>query len=190
MASARRRRGHHRVQLPRRGVVVERGDRAGVRRHPGVEAVGAHAADRDGLPGTRRRAATMSARRARSCRLILGGREVGERWSTTRGWRCVSATGSVRMGQQVGPRVAQRFGRVLLELGGNNAAIVTPSADLELAVRGIVFSAAGTAGQRCTTLRRLIVHVPSPTRSSSESRPPTAACRSATRVPTARWSGR
>ena len=70
----------------------------------------------------------------------------------------VSATGSVRMGQQVGPRVAQRFGRVLLELGGNNAAIVTPSADLELAVRGIVFSAAGTAGQRCTTMRRLIVH--------------------------------
>ena len=62
------------------------------------------------------------------------------------------------MGQQVGPRVAQRFGRVLLELGGNNAAIVTPSADLDLAVRGIVFSAAGTAGQRCTTLRRLIVH--------------------------------
>jgi aldehyde dehydrogenase (NAD+) len=54
--------------------------------------------------------------------------------------------------------VAQRFGKVLLELGGNNAAIVTPSADLELAVRGIVFSAAGTAGQRCTTLRRLIVH--------------------------------
>jgi aldehyde dehydrogenase (NAD+) len=62
------------------------------------------------------------------------------------------------MGQQVGPRVAQRFGKVLLELGGNNAAIVTPSADLDLAVRAIVFSAAGTAGQRCTTLRRLIVH--------------------------------
>lgn len=63
-----------------------------------------------------------------------------------------------RMGRQVGPRVAQRFGKVLLELGGNNAAIVTPSADLDLAVRAIVFSAAGTAGQRCTTLRRLIVH--------------------------------
>ncbi|CKO54513.1 piperideine-6-carboxilic acid dehydrogenase [Mycobacterium tuberculosis] len=62
------------------------------------------------------------------------------------------------MGQQVGPRVARRFGRVLLELGGNNAAIVAPSADLELAVRGIVFAAAGTAGQRCTSLRRLIVH--------------------------------
>jgi aldehyde dehydrogenase (NAD+) len=62
------------------------------------------------------------------------------------------------MGRAVGPRVAQRFGRVLLELGGNNATIVCPSADLELATRAILFSAAGTAGQRCTTLRRLIVH--------------------------------
>jgi aldehyde dehydrogenase (NAD+) len=70
----------------------------------------------------------------------------------------VSATGSERMGAQVGPRVAARFGRFLLELGGNNAAVVGPSADLELAARGIVFAAAGTAGQRCTTMRRLIVH--------------------------------
>ena len=62
------------------------------------------------------------------------------------------------MGRAVGPRVAQRFGRALLELGGNNATIVAPSADLELASRAILFSAAGTAGQRCTTLRRLIVH--------------------------------
>jgi aldehyde dehydrogenase (NAD+) len=70
----------------------------------------------------------------------------------------VSATGSERMGAQVAPRVAARFGRTILELGGNNAAVVTPSADLDLAVRGIVFSAAGTAGQRCTTMRRVIVH--------------------------------
>ncbi|MFF2088398.1 aldehyde dehydrogenase family protein [Nocardia sp. NPDC058176] len=70
----------------------------------------------------------------------------------------LSATGSVRMGAAVAPRVAARFGRCLLELGGNNAAIVAPSADLDLAVRGIVFAAAGTAGQRCTSLRRLIVH--------------------------------
>ena len=62
------------------------------------------------------------------------------------------------MGRAVAPRVAARFGRLLLELGGNNAAIVAPSADLDLAVRGIVFSAAGTAGQRCTSLRRVIVH--------------------------------
>ncbi|MGE2720871.1 L-piperidine-6-carboxylate dehydrogenase [Mycolicibacterium celeriflavum] len=91
-------------------------------------------------------------------RLIQGGREIGERLVDDPRVALLSATGSVRMGRQVGPRVAQRFGKVLLELGGNNAAIVTPSADLELAVRAIVFSAAGTAGQRCTTLRRLIVH--------------------------------
>jgi aldehyde dehydrogenase (NAD+) len=91
-------------------------------------------------------------------RLIQGAREVGERLVDDPRVALLSATGSIRMGQQVGPRVAQRFGKVLLELGGNNAAIVTPSADLDLAVRAIVFSAAGTAGQRCTTLRRLIVH--------------------------------
>ncbi|HSW03029.1 aldehyde dehydrogenase family protein [Aquabacterium sp.] len=70
----------------------------------------------------------------------------------------VSATGSTRMGRIVGPRVAARFGRSLLELGGNNAIIVTPSADLDLAVRGIVFGAYGTAGQRCTTTRRIMAH--------------------------------
>ena len=70
----------------------------------------------------------------------------------------VSATGSERMGAEIGPRVAARFGSTLLELGGNNAAIVAPSADLDLAVRGIVFAAAGTAGQRCTSMRRVIAH--------------------------------
>jgi aldehyde dehydrogenase (NAD+) len=70
----------------------------------------------------------------------------------------VSATGSQRMGAAVAARVAARFGRMILELGGNNGSVVTPSADLDLAVRGVVFAAAGTAGQRCTTLRRLIVH--------------------------------
>ena len=70
----------------------------------------------------------------------------------------VSATGSERMGAEVGPRVAARFGKVILELGGNNAAIVAPSADLDLALRGIVFAAAGTCGQRCTTMRRVIAH--------------------------------
>ncbi|MCM3809474.1 aldehyde dehydrogenase family protein [Streptomyces sp. DR7-3] len=91
-------------------------------------------------------------------RLLLGDRAVGERLVDDRRIALVSATGSTRMGREVGPRVAARFGRSLLELGGNNAAIVTPSADLDLAVQGIVFAAAGTAGQRCTTLRRLIVH--------------------------------
>ncbi|WP_088315642.1 aldehyde dehydrogenase family protein [Kineosporia sp. R_H_3] len=70
----------------------------------------------------------------------------------------VSATGSERMGREIAPRVASRFGETLLELGGNNAAVVAPSADLDLAVRGITFAAAGTAGQRCTTMRRLVVH--------------------------------
>ncbi len=70
----------------------------------------------------------------------------------------ISATGSTRMGRRVAEVVGRRLGRTLLELGGNNAAIVTPDADLDLAVRGILFSAVGTAGQRCTTLRRLIVH--------------------------------
>ena len=91
-------------------------------------------------------------------RVILGGREIGERLVDDPRVALLSATGSVLMGAVVGQRVAQRFGRALLELGGNNAAIVTPSADLDLAVRGIVFAAAGTAGQRCTTMRRLIVH--------------------------------
>ncbi|WP_043648333.1 L-piperidine-6-carboxylate dehydrogenase [Nocardia thailandica] len=90
--------------------------------------------------------------------LVTGGAEAGAALVDDRRVALVSATGSVRMGAAVAPRVAARFGRCLLELGGNNAAIVTPSADLDLAVRGIVFAAAGTAGQRCTSLRRLIVH--------------------------------
>ena len=90
--------------------------------------------------------------------LVQGGREVGEALVDDPRVALVSATGSTAMGRSVGPRVASRFGRVLLELGGNNATIVAPSADLELAARAILFSAAGTAGQRCTTLRRLIVH--------------------------------
>jgi aldehyde dehydrogenase (NAD+) len=90
--------------------------------------------------------------------VIVGGREVGERMVDDRRVAVVSATGSTRMGQEVGPRVARRFGRSILELGGNNAMIVAPSADLELAVRAILFAAVGTAGQRCTSLRRLIVH--------------------------------
>jgi len=90
--------------------------------------------------------------------VVLGGREAGEALVANRDVALLSATGSERMGAEVGPVVAARFGRSLLELGGNNAAIVAPSADLDLAVRGIVFSAVGTAGQRCTSLRRLIVH--------------------------------
>ncbi|MEO5578075.1 MAG: aldehyde dehydrogenase family protein [Sphingomicrobium sp.] len=90
--------------------------------------------------------------------LVQGGREVGAALSDDPRIALISATGSTRMGRELGPKVAARFGRSLLELGGNNAMIVAPSADLVLAERAILFSAAGTAGQRCTSLRRLIVH--------------------------------
>lgn len=90
--------------------------------------------------------------------VVQGGRDAGERLARDPRIPLVSATGSTRMGKAVAPLVAERFGRSILELGGNNAMIVTPSADLSLALRAIVFSAAGTAGQRCTSLRRLIVH--------------------------------
>ncbi len=90
--------------------------------------------------------------------VIQGGRETGEALVNHPRVALVSATGSVAMGRYVGPRVAQRFGKVLLELGGNNSAVVCPSADLDLALRGIAFAAIGTAGQRCTSLRRLFVH--------------------------------
>ena len=90
--------------------------------------------------------------------VAIGGREVGELLVASRDVPLVSATGSTRMGRNVGPKVAERLGRTILELGGNNAMIVAPSADLALAVRAIVFSAVGTCGQRCTSLRRLIVH--------------------------------
>lgn len=90
--------------------------------------------------------------------VVVGGAAVGEALANDAGYPLISATGSVSMGRTVAQRVAARLGRSLLELGGNNGMIVTPSADLELARRSIVFSAVGTCGQRCTTLRRLIAH--------------------------------
>ena len=90
--------------------------------------------------------------------ILIGGREIGEALVDDSRVALVSATGSCSMGREVAPRVAKRFGRSLLELGGNNAMIAAPSADLALAERAVTFSAVGTAGQRCTTLRRLIAH--------------------------------
>ncbi len=90
--------------------------------------------------------------------VLIGGRALGEVLVDSPLVPLVSATGSTAMGRAVGPKVAARFGRSLLELGGNNAAIVTPSADLDLTLRGVAFAAMGTAGQRCTTLRRLFLH--------------------------------
>ncbi|MCI5095106.1 MAG: aldehyde dehydrogenase family protein [Rhodobacteraceae bacterium] len=89
---------------------------------------------------------------------LIGGADLGKALVASEDVPIISATGSTRMGRAVAPIVAERFGKCILELGGNNAMIVGPSADLEMAVRAIVFSAVGTAGQRCTTLRRLIVH--------------------------------
>jgi aldehyde dehydrogenase (NAD+) len=90
--------------------------------------------------------------------VLVGDRNVGEKLVDDHRVPVVSATGSTAMGKIVAERVARRLGRAILELGGNNAMIVAPSADLELALRAIVFSAVGTAGQRCTSLRRLILH--------------------------------
>lgn len=90
--------------------------------------------------------------------VLYGGKHQVQSLITHRDIALVSATGSCAMGRSVGAAVATRMGRSLLELGGNNAMIICPSANLELAVRAIVFSALGTTGQRCTTLRRLIVH--------------------------------
>jgi aldehyde dehydrogenase (NAD+) len=90
--------------------------------------------------------------------VVVGGRASGEALVDDPRVPLVSATGSTVMGRAVGPRLAKRFARAILELGGNNAAIVCPSADLDLTLRGVAFAAMGTAGQRCTTLRRLFVH--------------------------------
>lgn len=95
---------------------------------------------------------------AKLCQILIGGADLGETLSRSPLVPLVSATGSVRMGRKVATVVAERLGRSLLELGGNNAMIVAPSADLSLALRAITFSAVGTAGQRCTSLRRLFVH--------------------------------
>ncbi len=92
-----------------------------------------------------------------SC-IVTGDYRVGEMITTDRRVPLVSATGSSRMGRIVGANVAERFGKSLLELGGNNAIIITPDADLKMVVPGAVFGAVGTAGQRCTSTRRLIIH--------------------------------
>ncbi len=90
--------------------------------------------------------------------VIVGGREAGEALADHPLVPLVSATGSTAMGRAIAPRLAQRFARAILELGGNNGAIICPSADLDLTLRAVAFAAMGTAGQRCTTLRRLFVH--------------------------------
>lgn len=105
-----------------------------------------------------RAAATMDEAPAELSCVLSGGADVGAALAANESVPLVSATGSIPMGRKVAAAVGSRLGQSLLELGGNNAMIVAPTADLDLAVRGIVFAAVGTAGQRCTSLRRLIVH--------------------------------
>ena len=105
-----------------------------------------------------RAAKKFGAAPAHLSQVVLGAREAGEALAKDGRIPVVSATGSTRMGRALAPVVAARFGRAILELGGNNAMIVAPSAKLDLAVRAILFAAVGTAGQRCTSLRRLFVH--------------------------------
>ena len=90
--------------------------------------------------------------------MVVGNYELGELMSNDTRVPLISATGSIRMGKKVGEAVGRRLGKTILELGGNNAIILTPNADLKIAVPGIVFGAVGTAGQRCTSTRRLIIH--------------------------------
>ena len=92
------------------------------------------------------------------CTVLIGGRDIGEVLVNDPRVPLVSATGSTAMGREVGTQLARRFARGILELGGNNASVVCPSANLNLALRAIAFAAIGTAGQRCTTLRRLFIH--------------------------------
>ncbi len=90
--------------------------------------------------------------------VVIGKAKIGEMLVNNKQVNLISATGSSRMGSQVGPAVAKRFGRSLLELGGNNAVVITPSANLNVALSSVIFGAVGTAGQRCTTTRRVFVH--------------------------------
>ncbi|NQY43817.1 MAG: aldehyde dehydrogenase family protein, partial [Legionellales bacterium] len=92
------------------------------------------------------------------CGLVIGDAEIGKLMTSDKRIPLISATGSTRMGKLVGETVAKRLGRSLLELGGNNAVIITPSADLKMVIPGVVFGAIGTGGQRCTSTRRLIIH--------------------------------
>ena len=181
------------VQLPGRGLGVEHRARPGLRRHGGLEAVGADrrstAAGLLGAAGPR--AAERGVRPAHLNVLVVGGRRrrgragrqpAGARWSAR-----PARSGWARRSRRGSPPASAA---AILELGGNNAAVVTPSADLDLAVRGIVFAAAGTAGQRCTTMRRLIVHeaVADELVERIGERLP-AVCRSVTRSPTATLVG-
>ena len=163
LASARRRGYHLGVQFSGRGLVMECRAGTGLRQQRRLEAVGetpltALAADALFARALRRFKADGGSAPDGLSAVLVGGREIGEALVNNPRVPLVSATGSTAMGRAVAPKLAQRFARAILELGGNNAAVVTPTADLDLTLRGVAFAAMGTAGQRCTTLRRLFVH--------------------------------
>jgi aldehyde dehydrogenase (NAD+) len=153
-------RHHLRFQLPGRGLELEQYARLGLRRYLHLEAFRKDAALRAGLPAHRSRGlCRQPASPKGSAGLITGGREVGE-WMTADHPHPDDLRDrvSTRMGKAIGQAMAARLGRALLELGGNNAIIISKDADLDIAIPGAVFGAVGTAGQRCTTTRRLIIH--------------------------------
>ena len=145
-----------RVQFPGGGVELERADRGGLRRLRRLEAFAGDAADCS-IAVQRSATACSHGMAGRACsRWSSAAPTVGERLAADRRLPLISATGSVRMGRRVAEIVGARLGRTLLELGGNNGVIVMADADLDLALRAIVFGAVGTAGQRCTTIRRYL----------------------------------
>lgn len=159
MAPARRHRHYLGVQFPCCGLELECGARADLRQRHHLETVGENPLTALATHAIFERALKRFAQAPQGLSgLLIGGRDVGEALVDHPKVPLVSATGSTAMGRIVGQKLAGRFARAILELGGNNAAIVTPSADLDLALRGVAFAAMGTAGQRCTTLRRLFVH--------------------------------
>ena len=159
VAPARADRRDHRVQFSRRGLVVERGDCRGVRRYRGLEAGRADAALRDRGPADRqsRHGRSRRHRRVHARRRTgpHGRRSDARRSPAAARFRSPVRRRSGAASPKSSPR---RFGRTILELGGNNAIVVAEDANLELAVRAILFGAVGTAGQRCTSTRRIIAH--------------------------------
>ena len=159
MAPARCRGRDQCFQFSGRGLVVERGPGRGLRRRHGLESF-------EKTPLT---AIAVTKIAERVCRetgadpaiftLLMGDRKtVGQKLSADKRIPLISATGSTQMGVHVAQTVHGRLGKTIMELGGNNALIVCPSADLEMATQSIFFGAVGTAGQRCTSTRRVIMH--------------------------------
>ena len=146
------------TKLPHRSLVLEFDDRSGLRRHDGMETVLKNAPLRHSR-STHHEPLMKKHDLKGIFTLVIGrGSTIGERLINDKRIPLISSTGSTHMGQRVAEAAAKRLGRTILELGGNNAIIVAEDANMEMAVRAILFGAVGTAGQRCTTTRRIIAH--------------------------------